>query len=91
VVGGTYSYMSPLPVDDVDIYNPGTDRWSRAPSLQHPRRALAVVSTRDGRIFAIGGHTIRSGPSALLPGPPVEEQGRDLRATVEVLETKPSP
>lgn len=91
VVGGTYSYMDPLPVDDVDIYDPRTDSWSRGRSLQHPRRALAVVGTSDGRIYAIGGHTIRSGLASWLPGSPVEEQGRDLRATVEVLETKPSP
>jgi len=90
VVGGTYSYMSPLPVDDVDIYDPRTDRWSRAPSLRHPRRAHAVVVTSEGRIYAIGGHVIRSGLSAWLPSP-VESFGRDLRATVEVLETKPSP
>lgn len=91
VVGGTYSYMSPLPVDDVDIYDPRTDRWSRGPSLRHPRRSHAVVATADGRIYAIGGHVIRSGLSAWLPGSPVEENGQDLRATVEVLETKPNP
>jgi len=90
VVGGAYSFGNPLPVDDVDIYDPQTDSWSTGPSLQHPRRALAVVAAPDGRIYAIGGHSIRSGLSSWLPGSPVKAWGQDLRATVETLETKPN-
>jgi hypothetical protein len=37
------------------MFNIQTKRWSKAPSLNTQRRALATASLADG-IYAIGGH-----------------------------------
>jgi N-acetylneuraminic acid mutarotase len=47
---------------EVEVYDPGRDRWSAATPMRTPRHGLGVVSL-EGRIFAIGGGT-RSGLGA---------------------------
>jgi N-acetylneuraminic acid mutarotase len=91
VVGGSQSFRGAVPLDTVDIYDPRTDTWSPGPKLHYARRGHAVVATPQGRIYAIGGTVIRSGSSSWLPNWVEKELGRDPRATVEVLDTKPSP
>jgi len=89
VVGGTRSYSSPLPLKTVQVYDPVKDKWSKGPSLKTRRQGLAVVSTRDGRIYAIGGTSQYRAyhPRMLLGGEPAAMGGP--LASVEVLETAP--
>jgi hypothetical protein len=88
VVSGTTSYEHPIPVDDVDVYDPATDTWSKGPSLRYPRRDHVVLSTPDGKIYAIGGWAILGGAHGLVASDPTKDGEQDLRATVEVLDTK---
>lgn len=91
VVGGTKSYSTPDPLDTVEIYDPATDSWEKGPSLLYPRRGHAVVATPDGKIYAIGGWVwSRKLRLPTSDAPRFEEDGKDLRATVEVLDTKAS-
>jgi N-acetylneuraminic acid mutarotase len=55
VVGGAVSYSSPKGEDDVFVYDPAVDSWSRGPSLRTGRYHHAVTVTPDGKIYAIGG------------------------------------
>jgi hypothetical protein len=90
VVGGAPSYAHPKPMDVVDVYDPEADTWSPGPPLGYPRRGHAVVSTKEGKIYAIGGWVGPPARSVLgkLLGPKVD---RPLGATVEVLDTKVTP
>lgn len=45
----------------VEIYDPGSDTWSTAPSLPTPRWGLALVAV-SGRLVAAGGSTSGSAP-----------------------------
>ncbi len=91
VVGGTKAYSTPDPVDTVEIYDPATDRWAKGPSLVYPRRGHAVVATPDGKIYAIGGWAwSRKLRLPMSDARRYEEDGKDLRATVEVLDTNPA-
>jgi len=89
VVGGTKSYSDPDPLDTVEIYDPASDTWEKGPPLLYPRRGHAVVATPDGKIYAIGGWVwSRRLRLPLSDTRRFEEDGKDLRATVEVLDTK---
>ncbi len=90
VVGGAPSYAHPRPMDVVEVYDPEADAWSPGPHLTYPRRGHAVVSTKEGKIYAIGGWVGRPAGSVLgrLFGPKVE---RPLGATAEVLATRERP
>jgi N-acetylneuraminic acid mutarotase len=90
VVGGAPSYAHPKPMDVVEVYDPEADTWSPGPPLEYPRRGHAVVSTKEGRIYAIGGWVGPPKQTVLgkLFGPKVD---RPLGATVEMLETKARP
>jgi len=89
VVGGTRSYSSPLPLKLVQVYDPVKDKWSKGPSLKTRRQGLAVVSTPDGQIYAIGGMSQYRAyhPRMLLGGEPAAMGGP--LASVEMLETAP--
>jgi N-acetylneuraminic acid mutarotase len=84
VVGGAVSYSSPRAEDDVFVYDPASDRWSRGPRLRTARYHHAVTVTPDGRIYAIGGLG-RDGKSltsvevldTAAPAPPVVPPGSD--------------
>ena len=55
VVGGTRNFPDPLPERLVQVYDPLKDSWFMGPRLKTRRQGLAVVSTAEGRIYAIGG------------------------------------
>ena len=63
-------------MDVVEIYEPETETWETGPSLCHPRRGRAVVSTPDGRIYAIGG---TSGHSVFHPLRLLGDEDRQLK------------
>jgi N-acetylneuraminic acid mutarotase len=46
----------------VGVYDPATDEWSAAASMDNARKYLGATVTPDGRIMALGGNT----PSAVL-------------------------
>ena len=58
VVGGSANLEDPdgkrRSVNDVDIYDPESDRWTAAPPL-NTARIEPIVLTANGRIYAIGG------------------------------------
>lgn len=88
VVGGTQTYPNPKAERLVQVYDPATDRWSEGPPLRTERQGHAVVATRDGRIWAIGGtnaHAVFH--PRMIVGGPAGEHGGPL-ASVEVLETQ---
>jgi N-acetylneuraminic acid mutarotase len=89
VIGGTKNYPNPRPERLVQVYDPSKNTWSMGPELNTPRQGLAVVSTPEGRIYAIGGtseyYTFH--PLMLIGGDP-NVKGGPL-ASVEVLETGP--
>jgi N-acetylneuraminic acid mutarotase len=89
VVGGTRNFPNPLPERLVQVYDPLRDTWSKGPYLNPRRQGLAVVSTTEGRIYAIGGTSEYSAfhPRMLVGGEPWERGGP--LASVEVLETAP--
>jgi N-acetylneuraminic acid mutarotase len=91
VVGGTISYSNPVARREVQVYDPAADHWSEGPAMNETRQGHMVVATKDGRIYAIGGTNAHQvfHPRMIVGGPPAE-LGSPL-ASVEVLETKPSP
>jgi len=52
VLGGEF----PTPVNEVDIYDPGTNTWSLGPSMLVPRRNFATDTDGTSRIWAAGGY-----------------------------------
>lgn len=54
--GGSYSAMS-----RVDIYDPATDRWTRARDMAQPRVQLSAITVDDG-ILLLGGSDGNSNP-----------------------------
>lgn len=52
VLGGEF----PTPVNEVDIYDPGTNTWSLGPSMLVPRRNFAVDTNGTDHIWAAGGY-----------------------------------
>jgi hypothetical protein len=59
-VGGA-AYMpaigEPISLDEVDAYDPVTDRWATVAPLMAARAGAAVSIGPDGRLYAIGGQT----------------------------------
>ena len=51
---GGFGANNQEPLKSVQVYDIGADKWTFAPSLKAPRRALAAASLADG-IYAIGG------------------------------------
>ena len=51
---GGFGTTNQEPLKTVEVFDIRTERWSYAPSLKTPRRALASASLADG-IYAIGG------------------------------------
>jgi hypothetical protein len=41
--------------ETAERYDPGSDRWSAADSLNKPRKSFATVALRDGRAMVLGG------------------------------------
>jgi plastocyanin len=52
VLGGEF----PTPVNEVDIYDPGTNTWSLGPAMLVPRRNFATDTDGTSRIWAAGGY-----------------------------------
>jgi hypothetical protein len=52
---------------EVEVYNPATDTWAKAPDLPTPRHGLSVQGV-DGTLYVIGG-----GPTAGLSVAPQNE------------------
>jgi len=65
VLGGIATLRMPNPnsneidgLHSVEIYDPGTRRWSTGKPMPDGRFGLAAVTGRDGRIYTIGGGTM---------------------------------
>ncbi|HTO52026.1 MAG TPA: HEAT repeat domain-containing protein [Myxococcota bacterium] len=44
----------------VFVYDPAQDSWRTGPQFANPRDHVGAVATHDGRIYALGGSTLRS-------------------------------
>gem|GEM_PF-1072684 len=61
VVGGSdngYNTGSTAVYSSTAVYDPATDEWSSAGSMDSARKYLGAVVTMDGRILAMGGNTL---------------------------------
>ena len=89
VVGGTRSYSNPEPQREVYIYDPGIDSWTEGPRLHTARQGHTLVSTPEGRIYAVGGTNTYFvfHPRMIVGGAPSKRGGPI--ASVEVLDTAP--
>jgi hypothetical protein len=83
VVGGAVSYSSPRGKDDVFVYDPVADAWSRGPRLREGRYHHAVTVTPEGKIYVVGGigrkKTLDSVEAldTAAPAPPSTRPGSD--------------
>jgi N-acetylneuraminic acid mutarotase len=52
-------------LNTVEAYNTKTNTWTTVASMPTARNALAAATGRDGRIYAIGGHTVGGMPNTV--------------------------
>jgi N-acetylneuraminic acid mutarotase len=58
-IGGTREFtdfQKAALMDNVEVYTPGNDTWTIAPSMPTARFLLRAVTGHDGRIYAMGGY-----------------------------------
>jgi hypothetical protein len=56
VMGG--GRVAPNPSNEVDVYNPGTNTWSTAPSFNHARRNFPTDTNGTDHIWLSGGYDV---------------------------------
>lgn len=55
VIGGLADVRTSDSSNRVDIYDPGTDKWTDGPPLQVPRHGHAAARASNGHIYVLGG------------------------------------